>query len=285
MFKILAFSTLLVLASARPQAELISYSHAYGNDSQTIKAEPATVVVNNDVSFGQAVDFSAATSLTMLTCLKKANYKTVFVRALSPAGNGVFDINAVTTIRNAYSAGLGIEVYMTPQPISSLQGYQQFDLLYNGLVNNGITVRAIWIQVTSPANWQKSTSININFINSIIARAKQYGLTVGIYSNQYDWNQITGNWVTLSSDILLWYWNVYGPGVSGETKPNFTDFRAFGPFKNASVKQYGQAESVCQITVNRDVYAVGIPSMAKSSQEASAFSKNGEIVVGGFVGN
>ncbi|CAI2354440.1 unnamed protein product [Caenorhabditis sp. 36 PRJEB53466] len=289
MLKLSALTFLFVLASAKPQNLELNRILPLPQDNfkvseigfEKIEAKPAPEVVNNDASYGNAVDFSVPTSAAMMTCLKKAKYQTVFVRGFAPAGSGSFDMNSVGTIRNAYSAGLGIEVYMTPQPVSSYQGYQQLDILYNGLTQNGITVRSVWIQVTSPANWLKDTTANINFINSIVSRAKQYGLTVGIYTSQYDWSQITNNWSTLSSDTLLWYWNVLGSGVSGETKANFDDFRAFGSFKKASVKQYAQMESVCQLTVNRDVYAVGIPAAAQKS----AYEKvEGKIVVGGVVG-
>uniref|UniRef100_A0A1I7T5V4 Glycoside hydrolase n=2 Tax=Caenorhabditis tropicalis TaxID=1561998 RepID=A0A1I7T5V4_9PELO len=249
---------------------------------ETIEAKPAPEIVNNDASYGNAVDFSVPTSPAIMTCLKKAKYQTVFIRGFAPAGSGSFDMNCVGSIRNAYSAGLGIEVYMTPQPSSSYQGYQQLDILYNGLTNNGITVRSVWIQVTSPSNWPNNPTANVNFINSIVSRAKQYGLTVGIYTSQYDWSQITAQWNTLSSDVLLWYWNVLGSGSSGETKATFDDFRAFGSFKKASAKQYAQVETVCQMVVNRDVYAVGIPAAAA---EKTSKTENGKIVVGGFVGN
>ncbi|KAF1751010.1 hypothetical protein GCK72_017562 [Caenorhabditis remanei] len=275
----IALALLFALSSARPQ-DIETNNVVFGFE-QTV-ALPAPAIVNNDASYGNAVDFSVPTSAAMMTCLKKAKYQVVFVRAFAPAGSGSFDMNAVGTIRNAYTAGLGIEVYMTPQPTSSNQGYQQLDILYNNLNNNGITVRAVWIQVTSPANWPNNPTANVNFINSIVSRAKQYGLTVGIYTSQYDWSQITAQWNTLSSDVLLWYWNVLGSGASGETKATFDDFRAFGSFKKASAKQYAQVETVCQLVVNRDVYAVGIPAVAA---EKTVVSESDKIVVGGFVGN
>lgn len=256
---------------------------------EKIKAEPAPEVVNNDASYAYAVDISVPTTVSQMNCLKTSRYAAVFIRGFTPFGSGAFDTTSVTSIRNAYSAGLGIEVYMTPQPLSSLQGYQQLDALYNGLNGNGITIRSVWIQVTSPANWQKSATTNVNFLNSIISRAKQYGLTVGIYTNQYDWSQITGNWATLSSDVLLWYWHVLGGGVTGETPATFDDFRAFGSFKKASVKQFAQVESVCSLTVNRDVYVVGIPAAASSKNtdfftQEDISSNNKKIVVGGVIG-
>ncbi|CAB3404608.1 unnamed protein product [Caenorhabditis bovis] len=75
-----------------------------------------------------------------------------------------------------------------------------------------------------------------------------------MYTNLYEWSQITGGWNGLGNDVLLWYWNVYGPGVTGETPANFNDFRPFGNWRAATVKQFAQTETVCQMTVNRDIY-------------------------------
>lgn len=103
-------------------------------------------------------------------------------------------------------------------------------------------------------------------------------MTVGIYTSYYDWNQITNGWSTIGNDVLLWYWNVLGGGVNGETPANFADFRPFGCWTAPSVKQFAQVEQVCQITVNRDVYAAG--SMLKA---ADAVQEDGKVYAGGFI--
>uniref|UniRef100_A0A8R1HKB6 Lysozyme n=1 Tax=Caenorhabditis japonica TaxID=281687 RepID=A0A8R1HKB6_CAEJA len=242
-----------------------------------IIAEAAPKVPSNLASYAFAIDLSVPVSTSQLQCIKQAGYSVAFVRAYNPAGQGSFDANACTTIQNAYYAGLGTEVYMTPQPASAKQGYQQLDEIYQGFTARGITIRAIWIQVTSPTNWPSNANTNVNFINSILSRARQYGMTVGIYTSYYDWNQITNGWSSVGSDVLLWYWNVLGGGVNGETPATFTDFRPFGCWSVPSVKQFAQVEQVCQITVNRDVYAAG--SMLKASDAV----EDGKIYAGGFV--
>jgi len=229
-----------------------------------VKAEPAPAVPPSELATYQyAVDFSQLATVSQMSCLKQNGYSTAFVRAYNPAGQGSFDVNSCTNINNAYSAGLGVEIYMTPQPMSSKAGYQQVDEVYNGLNSRGITVRAVWIQVTSPVNWPTNSNTNINFINSMVSRARQYSLSVGIYTSQYDWNQITGGWTGVGNDVMLWYWNVYGGGASGETPANFNDFRAFGCWNAPTVKQFAQVESVCSITVNRDVYLSGSSTTQK----------------------
>ncbi|VDO42026.1 unnamed protein product [Haemonchus placei] len=182
-------------------------------------------------------------------------------------------------LMNIHSAGLGTEVFMTPQPNSAKTGAQQFDEMYNNLRNSNINVRAVWIQVTSPINWSLVTTNNVNFLNSILSRARQYGITVGIYTNYYDWSQITNG--AMVSNVMLWYWNVYGGGPQNETPADFSDFRQFGGWTVPSVKQFAQVESVCGVTVNRNVYTTssapkGMATMAKSA-------KSDEITVGGLL--
>ncbi|KAF1766116.1 hypothetical protein GCK72_006072 [Caenorhabditis remanei] len=241
-------------------------------------AEVAPRVPSNLASYAFGVDLSVPASLAQLQCIRQSGYAAVFVRAYNPAGQGSFDSNSCNTIQQAYTAGLGTEIYMTPQPSSGKQGYQQLDEVYQGLNLAGITIRSIWIQVTSPTNWPSNPTTNVNFINSIVSRARQYGMTVGIYTSYYDWNQITNGWSSIGNDVLLWYWNVLGGGVNGETPANFADFRAFGCWTTPSVKQFAQVEQVCQLTVNRDVYAAG--TMLKAADNVV---EDGKIYAGGFI--
>ncbi|KAK6027933.1 hypothetical protein OSTOST_06032 [Ostertagia ostertagi] len=56
--------------------------------------------------------------------------------------------------------------------------------MFSNLANSNINVRSIWIQVTSPTNWYMTSSLNVNFLNSILQRANQYDLT-NLVSNHY----------------------------------------------------------------------------------------------------
>ncbi|KAL6733480.1 hypothetical protein Aduo_004125 [Ancylostoma duodenale] len=221
-------------------------------------------------SYAYALDLPVQMSLSGANCIKSSGYSTVFVRGYSPAGSGIFESTACSNIFNANSAGLGAEVYMTPQPMYSYyNGTDQFDNLYNGLKRCNVVIRSVWIQVTSPIDWNASPSSNVLFLNSIISRASQYGVKVGIYINQYDWNQITNGTNGAPKGLMLWYWSVNGYGVSGETAANFNDFRAFGYWNAANAKQFAQVESVCGYTVNRDVYSTSTGMAGMAQRESS----------------
>ncbi|RCN25474.1 hypothetical protein ANCCAN_28813, partial [Ancylostoma caninum] len=107
-------------------------------------------VVKAAAGYAYAVDLEVPVPLSGFNCMKKYGYKTAFIRAYDPTGAGRFDTNAVNNIRNANQAGLGTEVYMTPQLHSNKRGSQQFRELYEGLRNGKIQVRTVWVQVTSP---------------------------------------------------------------------------------------------------------------------------------------
>ncbi|EPB77548.1 hypothetical protein ANCCEY_03390 [Ancylostoma ceylanicum] len=120
-------------------------------------------------------------------------------------------------------SGMKTEAYMTPQPKSSKTGAQQFDEMYGGLRNSYINILSIWVQ--------------------------QYGLGVGVYTNVYEWNEITGG--ATADNVLLWYWNVYGAGTSNESPATFSDFHSFAGWTVPTAKQYGQVGSVCGVDVNK----------------------------------
>ncbi|GMS92068.1 hypothetical protein PENTCL1PPCAC_14243, partial [Pristionchus entomophagus] len=203
--------------------------------------------------YALAVDINQQGTSSNFQCLRQNNYATVFVRSYKPDGSGSVDFNAVPNINMAFQAGLGIEVFMTPNPTSSKSASAQVDEVVSALVNGGISIRSLWIQVTSPINWSGQAS-NTNFILTAIQRIRARGIRPGVYTSSYDWQQITNNAGGLGNDVMLWYWNVYSSGAGGETAPDFTDFRPFGNWNAADVKQFGQNELICGFTANKDSY-------------------------------
>ncbi|VDM80782.1 unnamed protein product [Strongylus vulgaris] len=143
---------------------------------------------------------------------------------------------------------------MTPAPRSNKTGSHQFRELFEGLRDSNVTVRAVWLQVTSPVNWESNVDDNIYFLNDVISMAKYYGVRIGLYTNAYDWNQITK--AAKVEGSMLWYWKVNGRGSKGETSANFNDFVPFAKFTKATMKQYGQTVELCGVTLNKDVYEV-----------------------------
>lgn len=237
---------------------------------------------SNDASkiiYANAVDISTLMTQAAFTCYKSNNVQAAFIRVYMPTG--AVDTNGPTNIQRATSANLGIEIYMQPQASSSRQCGQQLDDALNYLSASSVTVRSIWLQVTQPINWPNSPSANQNFIISCIQRAAQRNIGIGVFTNSYDWGQITSGWASWSQynpNLKLWYWANNGNGPSGQTVANFNDFANFAGFTTPLVKQYAVGMSLCSTTVNYDVYQAG-----KAIDNMSDKKDSKTIYVGGFV--
>ncbi|CAI4230830.1 unnamed protein product [Auanema sp. JU1783] len=230
-------------------------------------------------TLGSAVDFAQALNTSSFSCLFNSGFRVVFIRGYNPSGLGSFDGNAITNIRNAYSIGVGTEVFMTPAPASSKTGTTQFNELYTALNNNGINIRFIWIQVTSPVNWNSNYSTNLKLIDAIRNAARAKGVGIGFYTNQYDWSQITNGYTGYSKNgDQLWYWRNTGGGTAGASPPSFVDYYAFGGWTTPSVKQFAQTVNVCGIWMNKDIYSM---STSAAAAAAARVQKSEGPVVGG----
>ncbi|KAK6058412.1 hypothetical protein COOONC_04021 [Cooperia oncophora] len=121
-----------------------------------------------------------------------------------------------------------------------------------------------------------SSADNISFLNSIFERAFEHCLSIGVYTNKDDWDEITGGATT--RNVKLWYWSARGSGTSNESPPNFDDFEPFGSWTTPSVKQFAKFEQICGIMVNRNIYSTSLASITAVATE----EKNDPIVVGGI---
>ncbi|WKX96055.1 hypothetical protein Q1695_012483 [Nippostrongylus brasiliensis] len=224
---------------------------------------------------GYAFDANTAIPQASFNCLRSEDYVVAFLRGYKPNLNGGFDSTVVQNTKFANAENIGVEVYMSPNPSSGKTAAQQFNEFYNGLTAN-FSVQAVWLQVTNPILWSPTIQNNVEFINAIVYAAKSKGLAIGIYTNQYDWSQITNNWTSMGVN-LLWYWNVLGSGEDSETSNDFSDFHAFGPFKTPSAKQFGQGVEACNVTLNRDVVAFSSTSRLSGNKVDPA-----RPTIGGF---
>uniref|UniRef100_A0A914PLS9 Uncharacterized protein n=1 Tax=Panagrolaimus davidi TaxID=227884 RepID=A0A914PLS9_9BILA len=224
-------------------------------------------------TYNFAVDITAYGSSSTFQCLYKAGYNAVFIQGYSPASGGSVNTNLIQNLNNAGAASLGNEVYVTPA--TGKAGATQFDAVFNKLKASGINVRSIWLQVTSPINWSNNIQTNLDLIQSFVSRANANGVSAGIYTNWYDWQQITGSYKGFSG-LRLWYWNALGQGPNAESPATFDDFRTFAGRVKPAVKQFAVNEELCGLTLNRNVF----PQGSKSAAEDNVDKK---LTVGGFI--
>jgi hypothetical protein len=250
--------------------------HSSSSSASAVALAPAPPLdLSAKAAYNFAVDFGVSASLSTLQCLYQQGYNAVFIQVYGPTNGGSVNNAGCQSVINSYSANLGTEIYITPAT-SGKSGQQQFDEAFNAMKASGINVKSIWLQVTSPINWPNNVQTNVNLIQSFINRATSYGIRSGIYTNWYDWQQITGAYTGFQS-ARLWYWNALGQGPNAEAPANFDDFRSFGGWNSPAVKQFALNEALCGLTVNRDVYPQGTKAVAELVKE------NGKPTVGGFV--
>uniref|UniRef100_A0A0K0F4J8 GH26 domain-containing protein n=1 Tax=Strongyloides venezuelensis TaxID=75913 RepID=A0A0K0F4J8_STRVS len=172
---------------------------------------------------------------------------------------GSVDIYGTKNIITAYEAGLSTEVYINPAPQSNKLGDTQFDEAYKQLTNAHIHVRSIWLKVTKPLLWHQNVSYNVNFIRDMLNRAQSYNVNFGIYTNWYDWDQITGSTTVFQQDNLpLWYWNAQGFGPNAESLYHFGDFTQFGSWswQIPKAKSFGLVEWSCSAVISKILYTL-----------------------------
>uniref|UniRef100_A0A0K0EZ55 Uncharacterized protein n=1 Tax=Strongyloides venezuelensis TaxID=75913 RepID=A0A0K0EZ55_STRVS len=194
-------------------------------------------------------------SNSQLRCIKLNNYSAIFTQIYSPTNGGSVDNYGSQNVIFANQIGMGTEVYINPSPESNKHSYVQFDEAYKNLILAGIEVRTIWLKVIKPFLWKKNFLHNINFIEGMITRARNYGVTLGIFTSWYDWDQITGSTTIFQQyNLPLWYWDVYGYGSGAESPANFDDFRSFGSFSYVKAKEYALIEWFCSAVISKVVF-------------------------------
>ncbi|VDP33044.1 unnamed protein product [Heligmosomoides polygyrus] len=186
-----------------------------------IEGKPAVILPQ----FALALDFDGLAGEQSLQCLKDSDFKTIFLEAYDiHHGNGQLHKNVVGNAHRADEAGLDVEIFMTPLTQSEKRGDKQFEELYDGLIKGGVYIQTIWIKVANRDYWDKDQRKNIALINEIALAAKKHRVSVGIYTNNDDWDAITHGANTDNAEL----WNIYRLSWSTE-KPKKTVIRPIGP--------------------------------------------------------
>ena len=178
-------------------------------------------------------------SVETYKCLLWKAYSFMIFRAYRSYGD--VDSTAIPNIKNAVEAGFNdIEVYIFPcfkcgKPREQVKKTVEMlkDQPYNG----------IWIDVER-YRWGTKES-NAEFLKEMLDEASKYGKPVGIYTNFVEWNNIIGKTWVVQTKYKLWW-------ISWDNQSNFKNFRAFGPWKSADIKQYTNEINVCGIEYNQN---------------------------------
>ncbi|KAK5985291.1 hypothetical protein GCK32_010929 [Trichostrongylus colubriformis] len=96
----------------------------------TVQQVPPSQSLRNwyiEATLAHAIDITAERfrSTSDFTCFRQYHYNVAFIRGYNPSGSGTVEPYAVNNTVTADYVGLGVEVYMAPQPNTVKSGAQQ----------------------------------------------------------------------------------------------------------------------------------------------------------------
>ncbi|KAK6030041.1 hypothetical protein OSTOST_03835 [Ostertagia ostertagi] len=239
-----------------------------------------------------ALDLSAPVSLSGFQCIRNNYYNVAFIRAYTPVGQGQIDTYACANIQNACCCGIGLKILHDLSTKIRLRTVcQKLDEMYSNL-RNSEPCNSIYIgsRVTSPVQLVRDQHTQHQLHQQHSHPSKCNNMVCPLESTQILMNGIKSPARQPSTTpcsgrcpgVLThqkWYWSTYGSGVSNETPANFSDFLSFAGWTSPSVKQFAQVESVCGITVNRDIYSTSSAAVAGMARREKGEQ---QIIVGGL---
>jgi len=192
----------------------------------------------------KGVDVSSSVSQSSWSCILNAGYSYTVVR--SYRSDGSVDPNAVSTMTNAAAAGLSVDGYHFPN--TNVDPAQQISDDINNLVNGGVTIGTLWLDIEGTQYWQ-DCNFNQQFLQNMVNQAQSMNVNVGIYSSAVQWSPIMCGAQQFAS-FPLWY--AHYDGVA-----SFNDFQSFGGWSSPSIKQFDGSYSshnptVCGVSVDLD---------------------------------
>jgi len=200
---------------------------------------------------GIDISQSGAPSQSTWDCFKKT-YGDSF--AIVQAWDGGYQISShvTTAVADAWNAGLAhVDVYafMCPNCAGNSPPNTAVSSLVNYLKSHNVKYGQMWFDVEQCTGCWGSCSDNWSFLTSAVKEAQDLGVSVGIYSSEYEWQQTVCDNTGLHT-LPLWYasWD----GVAGFNNPSYW---SFGGWTSPAMKQYADSgDSSCGYSVDLDYY-------------------------------
>ncbi|KHN81900.1 putative GH family 25 lysozyme 4 [Toxocara canis] len=193
--------------------------------------------------------FDAIQSMSTSTfqCLYNNGYRFFIGRVWKSYGN--YDYTGIQNIKNARAAGWKyVDGYIFPCLKSTCApAANQVEATINKLRALGAQVGMLWMDIERFA-WPKDQNHNRQFIRDMVNKAKSMGVSVGIYTNYYNWQEIVGlSWTEMSRYPLWW---AYYDGIQ-----NYRNFKPFGGWTKPAIHQYrGDWNGPCGVNMDLNWY-------------------------------
>jgi GH25 family lysozyme M1 (1,4-beta-N-acetylmuramidase) len=176
-------------------------------------------------------DTSTAVSVTQWQALQ-SEHGVSFGVVRCYKSNGSVDADAPSAVKNGWLAPLeGVDVYHFP--CLAQAAALQVGRAVSALKAEGATFGTYWLDVEKGAGWTGDRTANAAFLQSLVEAAEALGLTVGIYTTQFQWSTIMGASCEQFARYPLWYAHYEDP-----QNASFSDFTPFGGWTQPSRKQF-----------------------------------------------
>uniref|UniRef100_A0A0K0FIF7 Glycosyl hydrolase family 25 n=1 Tax=Strongyloides venezuelensis TaxID=75913 RepID=A0A0K0FIF7_STRVS len=186
-------------------------------------------------------------SASTFKCLYNEGYRFFIARAWESNGN--YDYTGMQNIKNAWAGGMQhVDAYIFPCLSSGCaHAANQVEATVDKLKAEGAKIGTLWLDIERYA-WPADHNYNRNFITAMVNQAQSMGVTVGIYSNYYNWEAIVGLDYSAHSNLPLWWANYNG-------HQDYTGYRPFGGWSRPAMHQYtGDVNGGCGVDLDQTYY-------------------------------
>ncbi|KAE9546249.1 hypothetical protein FO519_010539, partial [Halicephalobus sp. NKZ332] len=179
-------------------------------------------------------------------CLWDHSYRFFVARVYR--STGAYDTTGIQNIKNARAAGWkDVDGYIFPCLSSSCPSAKtQVANTVNELHAKGAQFGMIWLDIEKLA-WPADHNHNRAFISEMMQELDALKVNYGIYTNNYMWGSIVGDW-SGGSHRPLWWADYNG-------RQDFSGFKPFGGWSKPTIHQYsGSVNGPCGVNMDQSWY-------------------------------
>ncbi|ELR23388.1 Lysozyme, putative [Acanthamoeba castellanii str. Neff] len=206
---------------------------------------PAEAAKGLDVSLQDCASITPA----QWRCLREQEG---FSFAIIEAWNGGFQLNQKLAycVSNAWAAGFAhVDIvhyyaFLCPNCGGNNPPANAVSAIDNYLKSNNVQYGQLWFDIEQCTGCWNDDASNFAFIKQAVASAQRLGMSVGIYSSDYEWGATVGASTRGFPGLPLWY-------AHYDNMPSFNDAWAysFGGWTRPAIKQYYDRDSgACGVT-------------------------------------
>lgn len=183
------------------------------------------------------IDASAGPfSVDSMKCMKQKGFTFAIFRAYRQLGK--VDPHVVANVKAANEGGMeDVSVYIYPCAKCN-DPKEQVIRTVEALKNSKYST--LWLDIERQGWNLNDKAHNRQFVQAMFDEAVKHGKKVGVYSGIYSWRAIVGDDWHAGAKFPLWW-------PHWDKKPSFKNFKSYGGWKSAFMKQYDHDHTDCKV--------------------------------------